>query len=416
MEHNAGPQQKLAEKVLLQCRTSLALRYPALNGAFAALRDVCRTKPTVATDGLNLFFEPQTLIAMFAESPRRVEHGYLHLLLHCLYLHILPPKQVNRELWDLACDIFVECVLARETAEALPADEAEKNDLLRDFDFSADSPEAIMKRLSELPEPRRAQLRESVFFDDHSLWGLEQAETVRQKWDQARTYAGQRKRTEQRRSDTGEGTQAQSAKLRFRAKSRCAYRSYLRKFAYPGEEIETDDESFDYIYYTLGLQTYGTMPLIEPLEYREVWRLRELVIAIDTSGSCSEAVIARFLGEMCAILTQRENFFREMNVRIFQCDAQIQDAAVIHSVKEWNRYIANLHIKGRGSTDFCPVFDEIEFLRGQGKMKKPCVLLYYTDGDGSYPDAPPDYETAFLIAGDSARPDMVPTWAKCFLL
>ena len=35
------------------------------------------------------------------------------------------------------------------------------------------------------------------------------------------------------------------------------------------------------------MEQYGNLPLIEPLEYKEVNRLEELVIAIDTSGSCS---------------------------------------------------------------------------------------------------------------------------------
>ena len=31
---------------------------------------------------------------------------------------------------------------------------------------------------------------------------------------------------------------------------------------------------------------YGNLPLIEPLEYRETKKVREFVIAIDTSASC----------------------------------------------------------------------------------------------------------------------------------
>ena len=46
--------------------------------------------------------------------------------------------------------------------------------------------------------------------------------------------------------------------------------------------MELDTESFDYIFDNYGMEHYGNLPLIEPLEYKEVNRLEELVIAIDT--------------------------------------------------------------------------------------------------------------------------------------
>ena len=60
------------------------------------------------------------------------------------------------------------------------------------------------------------------------------------------------------------------------------------------------------------MEQYGNLPLIEPLEYKEVNRLEELVIAIDTSGSCSKELVRRFLGETYQILSTRENFFKKM--------------------------------------------------------------------------------------------------------
>ncbi|MFQ7786761.1 MAG: hypothetical protein ACLRIP_01095 [Blautia massiliensis (ex Durand et al. 2017)] len=56
------------------------------------------------------------------------------------------------------------------------------------------------------------------------------------------------------------------------------------------------------------MEHYGNLPLIEPLEYKEVNRLEELVIAIDTSGSCDGETVRRFLGETYSILSEKENF------------------------------------------------------------------------------------------------------------
>ena len=49
--------------------------------------------------------------------------------------------------------------------------------------------------------------------------------------------------------------------------------------------MKLNPDEFDYNFYTYGFALYENMPLIEPLEYREVKRIREFVIAIDTSGS-----------------------------------------------------------------------------------------------------------------------------------
>ena len=129
-------------------------------------------------------------------------------------------------------------------------------------------------------------------------------------------------------------------------KSRYDYRKFLRKFAFPREEIQLDEDSFDYIFYNFGMEQYGNLPLIEPLEYKEVNRLEELVIAIDTSGSCSREMVRRFLGETYQILSTRENFFKKMKVYIVQCDCCIQWYQVIHSEEEWKEYMQKITIQG----------------------------------------------------------------------
>lgn len=122
------------------------------------------------------------------------------------------------------------------------------------------------------------------------------------------------------------------------AESRYDYRKFLQRFTFPREEVELDTESFDYIFYNFGMEQYGSMPLIEPLEYKEVRRLEELVIAIDTSGSCSREVVSRFLSETYAILSRQENFFRRMKVYFIQCDCLIQDVALIRNREDWLAY------------------------------------------------------------------------------
>lgn len=194
-------------------------------------------------------------------------------------------------------------------------------------------------------------------------------------------------------------------------KSRYDYREFLKQFAFPREELELDTDSFDYIFYHLGMEIYGDMSLIEPLEYKEVNRLEELVIAIYTSGSCTKEVVQRFLEETYSIVSTRENFFKKMKVYLIQCDCFIQTVKVIHSEEEWKEYSRNIQIEGRSGTDFRPVFAYIQKLRDKKELQNLKALIYFTDGDGIYPREKPDYETAFVFLEKTDSMNLVPPWS-----
>ena len=179
--------------------------------------------------------------------------------------------------------------------------------------------------------------------------------------------------------------------------------------------MELDLDSFDPVAYHYGLEHYGNLPFIEPPETREGNRLEELVIAIDTSGSCKKETVAKFLGETRSILEEKENFFSKWNVCLIQCDSFVQDVTMIHSPKEWEAYREAVTIKGRGGTDFRPVFEKVEELRKNHVFRNLKALIYFTDGDGIYPERKPDYETAFVFVRKTEKMDLVPKWAKKLL-
>ena len=196
----------------------------------------------------------------------------------------------------------------------------------------------------------------------------------------------------------------------------CDYTDFLRRFGAQNEVLQLSEDEFDLIYYTYGLRTYGNVPLVEPLEYRDDKRIREFVIAIDTSGSCSREVVSRFLSETYAILSRQENFFRRMKVYFIQCDCLIQDVALIRNREDWLAYEKKIRIRGRGGTDFTPVFDYVEKQRQRKELKDLKALLYFTDGDGAYPTTPPDYETAFVLLKESGHRELIPAWGRLLLI
>ena len=89
---------------------------------------------------------------------------------------------------------------------------------------------------------------------------------------------------------------------------------------------------------------------------------------------------------------------------------------MIHSAKEWETYREQMVIRGRGGTDFRPVFEEVERMREKREFRDLKALIYYTDGDGIYPEKKPDYETAFVFVKKSEKMDRVPGWAKKLLV
>ena len=94
---------RLCIEILQNCRNELYHDFPYLDGAFASVGYRCVEKPVgISTDGDYFRTECGYLIDLYRENPARVTRGYLHMLLHCLYLHIFPEKDVKPPLWNLA--------------------------------------------------------------------------------------------------------------------------------------------------------------------------------------------------------------------------------------------------------------------------------------------------------------------------
>ena len=194
------------------------------------------------------------------------------------------------------------------------------------------------------------------------------------------------------------------------------YREFLRKFARMGEQIRVNDDEFDYVYYTYGLSHYGNLPLIEPLEYVEEKRIRDFVIAIDTSASTKDGLVRRFIEKTYAILSHETSFFADMNVLIIQCDAAVCDVTRIAHLRDLDTYLDHLEIKGLGGTDFRPVFAFVDAALARGDLTNLGGLIYFTDGQGTFPAHKPDYNAAFVFVDETAATERVPTWAMKVLL
>ena len=373
---------------------------------------------SIATDGTRLYYRPDAAIESMAME---------HLLIHCLFRHMVVPKDAVRPLWDLACDISAEYL----RAELFPGRDARRTQLIVMDALSENVdprlPKAVYAALMNAFEDELEPLYQQFRRDDHRYWYApppENSPPTAKSGNGQRSYAEWIEASVERfwpslsewpggMSLTGRWGLAPGSReerMRLREAGRYDFSRYLRRYATTKEEMRLDQGSFDLIPYYYGLQRYGNMPLIEPLEYAESHKVETLVVAIDTSGSCKPPTVARFLGEIQKSLMRHEYFFKRMNLRIIQCDSVIQSDVAIHSFEEWKDYLADITIRGRGGTDFRPVFKRVEGLMATGELTRLKGLLYFTDGEGPYPQAEPPYETAFVFATQKALEYSIPKW------
>lgn len=318
-------------------------------------------------------------------------------------------------LWDLCCDIAVESILDQLSYRCLELDtpHVRRTHLYRMLKaaFPVLTAEAIYRyfRRNPLSEYDCAAWAKEFLQDDHSLWEkAQQEQTSEDPWPRVAERVQTGMQTVMTESATG--GQAMTEQLQIATRPTDHYRAFLRRFAVLGEEMGIDADSFDYGYYAYGLRHYGNLPLIEPLETREVKRISDFVIVIDTSMSTSGDLVRQFLSYTYGLLKDSENFFRQINLYILQCDDTVRAEQHIRNTRELAAYMENFTLIGQSATDFRPAFERVEQLKQGGAFHHLRGLLYFTDGLGIYPSKRPSYEAAFVMLSDQGYPERVPPW------
>ena len=383
----------------------------------------------LAADGVFLYYDAKTLLTAFRQEEERVIRDHLHVVMHCIFRHGFADASVQRELWDLACDIAAESMIfslglssaraEREKAQ-LPVIRKLKKTLGR---LTAEKVYRYY-RDRRLSAEEAAELRKLFYADDHTVWYLSEEEKEKQTGILQKRGAktalkadwkevSQRMQTDLETFSRAYGTKAGELMQELEAVNRekCDYAAFLRKFAVKGEAVQVNQEEFDYIFYSYGMKLFRDTPLVEPLEYQEVRKIREFVIAVDTSGSVSGELVQKFIQKTYDILMQEESYFKKINVHIIQCDAKVQEDVKITSRRELSEYLAFMKLRGFGGTDFRPVFSYVEELSKKGEWKNLSGLLYFTDGFGTYPKKKPPYRTAFVFLREDYEVLDVPPWA-----
>lgn len=430
---------ELAADVITLARNLISVEMRFMNSSMSMLR-LEEYSGSISTDGNAVCYDPVYILRAYKTAKEFPPRLFLHSLMHCIFRHWFIDPAVKSELWDISCDIAAENLINELNISAVQIPQCkaqtEYTDTLKK-QIKLLTAEKVYGYYCEnnLSDNELERLKKLFSFDEHTLWYIRNNTLVQagegsgdgngEGKNSAHSVIGatelsamwkeisENMQTEletfgkQRGSDAGNLVQHLSALNR----ERYDYTEFLKKFAVMGEVMNVNDDEFDYIFYTYGMQLYDRMPLIEPLEYKDEKRIREFAIAIDTSGSVSGELVQKFVQKTYNILKSEESFFKKINLHIIQCDAEIQQDVKITSQEEFDRYISEMKLSGFGGTDFRPVFSYIDELIAKKEFTNLRGLVYFTDGFGDFPSRQPSYNTAFVYVDDDYNNPEVPVWA-----
>lgn len=451
---------KLAREVLTLSRNTLLINLRFMDLALSRFKYVEFNELTLATDGQYLIYNPMHILNVFKGEQEAVVRDYLHVVFHCVYRHMFLHSLKDQDLWNLACDIAVEKTITDLGIRSTNALRTKQQiHVLRELEnhLKIITADKIYNYYLEkgLSVDDTKELAKLFCADDHTIWymsseqkqkmgigsgsgdsedddqdgdgggssqedgessgtgGMSAAE-LEQDWKDISEHMQMDLDTFSKKQGTAAGSLMQN--LREVNREKYNYEEFLRRFSVRGEVMKLDMDEFDYVFYTYGLQLYGKVPLIEPLEYKEVERIKEFVIAIDTSGSTSGELVQRFIQKTYNILKSTESFFSKINLHIIQCDARIQEDAKVTSQEEFDEYLKTMKLHGFGGTDFRPVFRYVDQLIEQKEFENLKGLIYFTDGYGTFPSTAPQYDAAFVFIDDGFNNYDVPSWAIRLIL
>ncbi len=407
----------LASKALELARDEILMSFRFLDRSLMELKAVPRHGlGGVSSDTGVMYYDPVFLLKCSQRDFKFPARIMFHVLLHHIFAHPFTGDRTDAVLWDLACDIAVESVISELHEPCITLDEDLRSagmlKVLRE-DIGPLSAEKIYKYFRKNPmTPSRVMEYERAFKrDEHDLWhSSSEGELVisEEEWKKiSRQVLAEIKNF----SEKGSAAESLERNLSEGSAVKYDYSKILEHFVVMGEQLHLSDDEFDYIYYTYGLENYDGMPFIEPLEYRDEKRIRDFVIAIDTSASCSGETVRKFIRHTFDLLKRNESFFRKVNVHVIQCDSEVKSDVKITDTEELDRFLNEMKLFGGGATDFRPVFSYVDELRENREFDDLKGMIYFTDGYGIYPEKKPDFDVIFAFLNEDPGRMSPPAWS-----
>lgn len=413
-----------ARRRLAAARTRLVLERPFLGTLTLHLQlepDDGPDCPTFATDARNLWFNPA-----FVESAsqRDLQFWLAHEAMHCALGHFARRAHRVRRRWDVACDHAVNLLLvadglalppgalanpafatlsAEQIYPMVPADTAEVPGDRHWFDRAAggglpgylgsDSPGTPVEGPAGSRAPDGAGHPEAE--EDPDAWddagparrrhrpgrpaatpasGRLAPQSLEQAWQGRLATAAHAAR------EAGRLGQSWARVLETLLEPQLPWRALLARYV---SALARED-------YTFQRPARRDAAALLPRLARGAMRV---VAVLDTSGSITAAELDEFASELDALKAQVR-----AELIVHACDERLAGDGP-WTFGPWDPVVLPASLSGGGGTRFTPVFEWIGT-----QALPPDVLVYFTDAQGEFPEAPPPYPVVWLVKGRAEVP------------
>ena len=306
--------------------------------------------PTGGTDGKSLIYNPN----WFAKLSEPQQEGFIaHEIMHIVYMHMIRREHRHAKKWNVAADYVINWNLVEDCRMILPdgalIDEQYKNMTTEHVYNLLPNPEEIFIDLQFDPNSDKwDQLPDDPGNCGGVIDGTGDPTVAEQKWtiDINQAYEASKM--------AGKTPGGLSKIIDEILKPRVNWKTILIKFL-------TNTAKNDYSWMKPN-RRFIAKDMYLPSLYSE--KLESIVVAVDTSGSISDEELQIFASETSAILASMD----PENIHFLQCDTEINQ----HDTYTRENLPLKIEFKGRGGTDFAPVWKYIE---EENLNPKCCVYL-----------------------------------------
>lgn len=339
---------------------------------FATLALFARVVPTdevetAATDGRSVFINP----AFFATlTPRQHDEVLLHKVLHAALLHVPRRGSRDRQLWNAACDVVINGMIAGVAGMELHT--GATRDPAREH-LSVEEVYELLQHDPHQPALVTIDMIDRIPQDEAAPGGSDQDSVAAARSDQLQAYwrdAHQHANLIAFAVAQGHAAAGLARELGMLAPARLDWRTHLWRYLV---QTPSDFQGFDRRFIGRGLY-------LDALEGESI----RVYVAIDTSGSVDDRQIRALAAEVQGILAA----YPHVVCDLYYCDAQCHGPFRLSARGEIPQPI------GGGGTDFRPFFEAVE---RDHNPHQSGVCVYLTDGFGDFPAQPPTLPVLWVV-------------------
>jgi predicted metal-dependent peptidase len=388
------------ETKLSAARTRLILDRPFL-GALVLRLPMKAARPerckTIGTDVRALYYNPEYIRNLSLEQTQFV---LAHEALHCALSHFARRQHRVKHRWDIACDLAINPLLIKDGLKPPPG-------VLLKSGFEGMMAEEIYPYIDDDMED---ETHDDHFYDQENK---SRSSSGSQPLDQDRGGgAGQGGNASDSQQSTDaprslSETEQEQLAVQWRQRLAGAAQQAMQAGKLGAAMARLVEHLLQpQLPWRMLLARYMTAVARDDYSYQRPSRREgeailpslksaqiDVVVVLDTSGSINDTEMREFVSEIDAIKGQMR-----ARLTLHACDAALCEHGP-WVFEPWEEFRVPGNLYGRGGTRFTPPF---EWLQRQGRQ--PDLLVYFTDAEGEFPKAEPNFPVLWLVKGRGKVP------------